>query len=80
MSVVTGIAIYFVTWWICLFVVLPFGIKAPENPEPGTEQGAPERPRLLLKAGITTVLAAIVWLGILGVIASGWLDFREVAP
>lgn len=79
MSVVTGLAVYFITWWICLFVVLPFGVKPAENPVPGTEPSAPDRPRLALKAGITTVLAAFVWLGIWGVIAAGWLDFRDTA-
>ena len=27
MNVLTGIAIFFVVWWIVLFVVLPFGIN-----------------------------------------------------
>ena len=77
MTLVTGLAVYFVTWWICLFVVLPFGVKPPQNPAPGTVHSAPDRPRLGLKAAITTVLAGVVWLGIWGVIAAGWLDFRE---
>ena len=31
MGLVTGIAIYFVIWWITLFVVLPFGVEQNKN-------------------------------------------------
>ena len=27
MSIASGIAIYFIVWWVCLFVVLPFGVQ-----------------------------------------------------
>ena len=27
MSLVSAIAIYFIIWWVCLFVVLPFGVR-----------------------------------------------------
>ena len=23
----SAVAIYFITWWVCLFIVLPFGVK-----------------------------------------------------
>ncbi len=57
-------AIYFVVWWLCLFVVLPFGVRAQSEHEDGTVLGtvpsAPARPMLVRKALATTVLAAIV--------------------
>lgn len=44
MQVGTFLAIFFVTWWICLFLVLPFKVRnqvdAGEWIE-GTERGAP---------------------------------------
>jgi predicted secreted protein len=60
----TYIAIYFVAWWICLFVVLPFRVRNQVDEgrwEAGTERGAPAGlfrfwPKLL----ITTVLAGVV--------------------
>ena len=74
MKIGTLIAMYFVIWWICLFAVLPLKVRTQgEAGEvvPGTPASAPARPHLLLKAGITTVVAAIVLAGILGLINSG---------
>ena len=51
MKLGSAIAIYFIIWWVCLFVVLPFGVKnaheAGETVEQGNEHGAPVRPVLL---------------------------------
>jgi len=74
MKIGTLIAMYFVIWWICLFAVLPLRVRTQgEAGEvvPGTPASAPARPDLLLKAGITTVVAAIVLAGIVGLINSG---------
>ena len=43
----TFVAIYFVVWWICLFVVLPFGVRNQVDTGEyvqGTERGAPLNP------------------------------------
>ncbi len=61
MSWVTGLLVYIVLWWLVLFITLPFGVRAQANPEPGTVASAPEKPRLWLKAGLTTVLAGLLW-------------------
>ena len=60
----TYIAIYFVVWWICLFIVLPFKVRNQVDAgewTQGSERGAPAGifrfwPKLL----ITTVLAAVI--------------------
>ena len=38
----------------------------------------PANPRLLLKAGITTLVAAVIWLGIYLVVESDWISFRDM--
>jgi predicted secreted protein len=62
----TLLGIYFVAWWIVLFAVLPFGVKVPDQPEPGHASSAPERPYILRKALVTSVVAgvvtALIWL------------------
>jgi predicted secreted protein len=63
MPIVSMLAIYFVIWVLCLFVVLPFGVRSQhESGEVvrGSERGAPVMPRLWRKVLITTVLAAVV--------------------
>jgi predicted secreted protein len=64
MSLVSGIAVYFIIWWIVLFAVLPWGIQSQH--ETGTSEeladpGAPVRPRIGLKALVTTVIAAVIF-------------------
>ena len=61
MNPVSAVVVFIVIWWLVLFMVLPFGIRRPENPQPGDDAGAPANPRLLLKAGVTTVIAVIVF-------------------
>lgn len=74
----TGIMVYLVTWWIALFMVLPLGVRRVENPGKGEERGAPERPDLLRKAIITTVLAAVLWLIFYGFYEADILSFRRL--
>jgi predicted secreted protein len=64
MSLGLAIALYIVIWWTVLFAVLPFGVKSQSETDAvvgGTEPGAPTAPRLWLKALITTVIAAAVF-------------------
>lgn len=77
MTLVTGIATYVVIWWIVLFAVLPWGAHPPEQPEVGHASSAPERPRLVLKALVTTLVAAVVWAGLYWLIQSDLITFRE---
>ena len=48
MSVVSGLAIYFVIWWITLFMVLPFGVRRDEQIEVGHDPGAPIKHHIIL--------------------------------
>jgi predicted secreted protein len=59
-----SVALYFVLWWTLLFAILPLGVRSQgEEGEitPGSEHGAPARPRLLWKFAITTVVTTIVF-------------------
>jgi predicted secreted protein len=65
----TGIAIYFLIWWVTLFAVLPFGVKSQHEAEtsPGTDPGAPILPRMLQKLLWTTLVSAVIF-GVLSVV------------
>ena len=59
-----AIASYFITWWLTLFAVLPFGVRTQGedgNVVPGTPESAPARARMLKIFLINTVLAAVVF-------------------
>jgi predicted secreted protein len=77
MSWATGVMVYIVIWWISLFMVLPIGVKRVEEPGRGQDHGAPERPQLLKKAIITTVLAAVLWVAFYFLHQMDFFSFRE---
>jgi predicted secreted protein len=52
------IGAYVIFWFLALFCLLPVGLG-----EVDPETGAPLSPRLLAKAGIATIIAAVLWLG-----------------
>ena len=62
MGWLTGLAIYFIIWWITLFMILPFGVRANSKHNEGHEPGAPEKPRMVPKMAVNSVVAFIVWL------------------
>jgi len=64
MRVGTFIAIYFLTWWVVLFAVLPWGVRNQEEAGevvPGSDPGAPSVHRVWIKLVWTTVLATAVF-------------------
>jgi len=59
-----ALAIFFTTWFIVLFAVLPFGVRSQHEAGDmveGTDPGAPVAPKLWWKALWTTVVTAIVF-------------------
>ncbi|HEY4546276.1 MAG TPA: DUF1467 family protein [Pedomonas sp.] len=72
MSIVYGVAVFYVMWWIVLIAVLPWGVRtAQETGEQGVHgqaTSAPQNPMLLKKAlwttAVTTVLFCLFWANI----------------
>ena len=82
MTIASSIAIFFITWWVCLFVVLPWGVRNAHEEgmavEDGHDAGAPVRPLLLRKLIITTLLAMVVFGLIYGQLTRGWVSFDNI--
>ena len=79
MGWISGLAVYVIIWWLTIFMVLPWGVRpiGREDVEKGQAAGAPQRPRLLLKIALNTVLAGIVWGVVYVVVESGSISFRQ---
>ncbi len=74
----TGVVLYILIWWVTLFAVLPIGTHAVERAdETSGWRGAPEKPRMWMKIGVTTVVAALLWLAVFALIESDWISFRH---
>jgi predicted secreted protein len=78
-SIVSGIIVFIIIWWVVLFGVLPLGVRVPDNPGQGHASSAPERPQLLRKALITTAITIVIWLAVFALIESDLISFRRMA-
>ncbi len=84
MSLVSGLMIYAILWWLVLFMVLPFGIRTTR--EAGGEGGgemvegqaasAPVRPRVLMKMLVTTIISAMIMGLVVAFVEAEVFDFR----
>ena len=72
----TGVMVYVIIWWVVLLTVLPWGVKVPDNPEPGHATSAPQNPMMWRKALVTTLIATILWGLAYWLIESEWLTLR----
>jgi len=63
MGWVSGLAVYLIIWWLVLFMVLPWGVRPVDGVDvkKGQDAGAPKKPRMLIKAAATTVVAGVIW-------------------
>lgn len=80
MSWVTLAAIFVIIWWSVLFMVLPWGSSGTLDARDiakGQDAGAPKKPRLWLKLGITTLVAGAVFGVFYWVMQLGLVSFRE---
>ncbi len=64
MGIGTGIAVYFIIWWMTLFVSLPFRMKSQlEEGEivDGTEVAAPRNPKMAKRMAWNTLISGGVF-------------------
>ncbi len=74
----TGAVLYVLIWWVALFAVLPIGTKAVSEADPSSGwRGTPAQVRLQRTLIITTLVAAVIWVGCYLLISGPWLSFRS---
>jgi len=81
MSIVSGIVLYAVIWFMTFLVALPIRVTTQgEAGEivPGTHSGAPDQHHLKRKAVVTTIVAGGLWLVVVGTILFGDLSVRDL--
>jgi len=81
MSWTTALAIYFISWWIVLFAVLPFGVRSQvEEGEavPGSDPGAPVLPRMARKLIWTTIISLVIYAAGLWAYRAGYFNVERL--
>jgi predicted secreted protein len=74
----TGVVLYVLIWWTSLFAVLPLGTRPVAEPDKSTGwRGAPAHARMWRKVAITTLVAAVIWIGCYALITSDLVSFRS---
>ena len=74
----SGLVLFVIIWWTALFAVLPLGTNPVQQPDDVSGwRGAPERPRLLMKVIVTTMVSIVLWCGVAMVIRSDYVSFRH---
>lgn len=79
MGIISGIVVYLCIWWVVIFCVLPIGNRPHNLEEFGTAGSAPENPQIKQKFIMTTIISAVLWLVVFGMIKMNVMDFRELA-
>jgi predicted secreted protein len=77
MSIASGIVVFVILWALVLFTVLPLGIERQRTKVPGADPGAPENPRMVKKAIMTTVITIVLWAIFYAIATSNLISFRE---
>lgn len=79
MDIAFNLALYFMIWWMCLFAVLPFGLRTQgESGEvvPGTPSSAPVRPKLKKLFFINSIVAAFVFAFVWTALEYDWIGLQ----
>ncbi len=78
MNPVEAVVVFVLIWWLVLFCVLPWGVSRVAAPEAGHDPGAPERPRVLLKLGVTTGISAALFGIVFWVVRAEIFSLRDM--
>lgn len=79
MDIVSGIALFFMIWWLVIFAVLPWGVTRQTDAITGNDAGAPQFHNMKKKVLITTVITFVIWLGVYFLVHSDFISFHEMA-
>ena len=82
MSLMSGLAIYFLFWSLSLFLVLPWGIRTSEEEGHQTGAGhaesAPHNPRMGRKLLWTTIVSALMFAAFYANYSNGWITLDKI--
>ncbi|GLQ07183.1 DUF1467 family protein [Sneathiella chinensis] len=81
MSLIGGIVVFSITWFVVLFTVLPWGVRTQQEDDhvaPGTVESAPVNPAIWKKMLATTIITGILFGIFLWTVEYGIIDYRSI--
>ncbi|WP_102109398.1 DUF1467 family protein [Oceaniglobus roseus] len=81
MGITSAIVLFAVIWFMVLFIALPIGLRTQGDEGeivPGTHAGSPAEFNLKRKAMWVTIVSAVIWCVIAGIIFSGMISVRDL--
>ena len=81
-TISTGLAVYFVIWWLVLFLTLPFGVRSQHedgDSAPGTDPGAPILARMGRKLLMTTLISGVIFAFAMWAYHQGYFNIERLS-
>jgi len=81
MNIISSIILFLVVWFLSLFIILPLRLTSQNETGDvvrGTPASAPTNPQLKKKFLVVTVVAVVVWTGIVLFLMSGIMTIRDL--
>ena len=61
MDLVSGLAVYFMVWWVVFLTILQVGAKIPEKQEKGFAASSPNNFSFKKKFWLASIITLIIW-------------------
>lgn len=81
MTITGAIVLFAVIWFMGLLVALPLRLTSQDEAGeivPGTPPSAPTNPQVGRKIKWVTAITILLWLPLVGIIASGWITIEDI--
>ena len=81
MTITAALILFAITWFMVFFMVLPIRFTSQAQAGevvPGTPKSAPSDHLVGKKAKITTLIALVIWVGLVWFITSGVVTLRDI--
>lgn len=79
MGVVSGLAVFWMIWWVSIFFVLPWGLRHHRAGEHGTMPGTPVAANMRRVVIINSIIAIVLWLIVYALVESDLISFQRIA-
>ncbi len=86
MNWISGLAVFFIIWWIALFAMLPIGLRTQDDDGDvtlGTTSSAPGRPHMVRTLIRTTIAAMAIFAAyfvMVEILGLGFDDLPQIMP